>query len=61
MRMLRLVVLMVVCAGIGNLPMIGHLPDVQAQRFANAIFGVFCGLGIEMVIRALGKNNFPTT
>jgi len=60
MRTLHLVVLMLVGAAIGNVPMVGRFPDVVEQQFANTIFGAFCGLAMEMVIRALSKNDFPT-
>jgi len=51
---------MLVGAAIGNVPMVGRFPDVVEQQFANTIFGAFCGLAMEMVIRALSKNDFPT-
>ena len=55
MQMLRLVALMLVGAGIGSLPRVGNIVTVAEERIPNSIFGALCGLGVEMVVRALSK------
>lgn len=55
MQTVHLVVLILVGAGIGNLPQVGNLVAVAEQRFVNTVLGAVCGLGVELMIRAVSK------
>lgn len=55
MRMVRMVFLMLFCAGFGNVPRVGDMRTIAEERFESTIIGAFCGLGIELFIRLCGK------
>jgi hypothetical protein len=57
MKTIRLAALMILGAGIGDLPRVGNIRTINEERIPRAVFGAICGLGVEMVIRALSKNN----
>ena len=54
-RGVRMIALMYFCAAIGNLPRVGNMVPMAEQRFKDTLIGAFCGLGVEMCIRAFSK------
>lgn len=55
MRTARMVALMLVCAGIGNLPQVGDRVRMAEQQFEHTLVGAFCGLGLELLIRGIER------
>jgi hypothetical protein len=55
MRPIRLAALMIVGAGIGDLPRVGNFNVINEERIPRVVFGALCGLGVEMAIRAISE------
>jgi hypothetical protein len=54
LQVLRLIVLMLIGAGIGYAPRISHSQaEMVEQQFSGAILGALCGLAVELVVREL--------